>query len=572
MKTVPKLLIPLFLFCVVPFAFAEPVESKTLDTNGSSKRTGLYLGRKPPGMVSEIFAKGIISTSHHEHSAPAISPDGKEIYWSLWEKPRPQNPIQKIYYVKRTDHGWTVPQLASFSGDYSDGGPCFACDNKRLFFSSRRPLSGTGPAKDRDIWFVERTDSGWGPPRNLGSPVNTELGEGSPTLTKDGTLYFTAHYAGVKGNYGIYRSRQINGKYIQPEPLPKTINSNHYDWTPFISPDENYLIFASGRKGSYGFNDLYISFNKENNNWSEPQNMGPVINNGSQVRFPTVSPDGKYLFFNRSTPAKHDDVFWIDAKIIDHFRNPVLSSQHTDSLSEKTLRLGVNNWLFWRKHNQGAFSGADVDVWREIARRNDFKLEYTFIPNLKHLRPAIENDSIDVFVSLLRTAEREEYLFFIEPPFRAKLKYLTYVRADSDISINTLEDMHGKKIAVASPGAYDRFNNDPEIEKQFHYWNTSKAFQKLLDGTVDAAHVNQWQAIRFFRDERQRDKFVLADYSYSEYHACHMVMSKKSPLVGKWKDHFGQTIQHMIDDGTMKRIIDSYAPDWYEVYPPGFQK
>ena len=51
-----------------------------------------------------------------------------------------------------------------------------------------------------------------------------------------------------------------------------------------------------------------------------------------------------------------------------------------------------------------------------------------------------------------------------------------------------------------------------------------------------------------------------------------MVMSKKSPLSGKWKDRFGQTIQQMIDDGTMKRIIDSYVMDWYESYPPGFKK
>jgi Tol biopolymer transport system component len=146
------------------------------------------------------------------------------------------------------------------------------------------------------------------------------MGEGSPTLTKDGTLYFLTHYEGVRGNYGIYRSKQINGKYTKPEPLPKTINSSHYDWTPFISPDESYLIFASGRKGSYGFNDLYISFNKGNNNWTKPKNMGPAINDGSQVRFPAVSPDGKYLFFNRSTREKHDDVFWIDAKIIDKFK------------------------------------------------------------------------------------------------------------------------------------------------------------------------------------------------------------------------------------------------------------
>jgi len=321
MKTTPTALIIIVLLNIISFVSAEPIETKTYDTNVSPRLTGFYLGQKLPGMKAEIFAKGIVSTEHHEHSAPAISPDGKEIYWSLWEMPSPENPIQKIYYVELTDSGWTIPRIASFSGVYSDGGPCFSCDNRRLFFSSRRPLGGRGPAKDRDIWFIERTDSGWGPPQNLGAPINTEMGEGSPTLTKDGTLYFVAYYAGVKGNYGIYRSKIIDGKYTEPEPLPKTINSNDYDWTPFISPDESYLIFASGREGSHGFNDLYISFNKGNNDWTEPQNMGPVINDGSQVRFPAESPDGKYLFFNRSTKEKHDDVFWIDAKVIDNLKS-----------------------------------------------------------------------------------------------------------------------------------------------------------------------------------------------------------------------------------------------------------
>lgn len=242
------------------------------------------------------------------------------------------------------------------------------------------------------------------------------------------------------------------------------------------------------------------------------------------------------------------------------------------SHSKQVLRLGVNNWVFWRKHDNGKFSGVDVDVWREIARRNNLEIEYIFIPSLKHLRPVMEEASIDVFVGMRKNPEREEYMFFIEPPFRTKLKYLAYVRADSDISIDTLEDMHGRSIAVAHPGAYSRINKDPNIDTQVYKWNASKAFQKLLEGTVDAVCVSQWQAIRFFRDEQHRGEFKLANYTYSEYHTCYMVMSKKSAFAVEWKDRFGQTIQEMIDDGTMKRIVDSYIFGWYESYTPGWQK
>lgn len=41
---------------------------------------GPYLGQKPPGLIPEIFAEGVMTTEFHEHSSPAFSPDGKEVY------------------------------------------------------------------------------------------------------------------------------------------------------------------------------------------------------------------------------------------------------------------------------------------------------------------------------------------------------------------------------------------------------------------------------------------------------------------------------------------------------------
>lgn len=252
-------------------------------------------------------------------------------------------------------------------------------------------------------------------------------------------------------------------------------------------------------------------------------------------------------------------------------RMTLVSSNSTHSQSKKILRLGVNNWYFWRKHNNGNFSGADVDVWREIARRNNLNIEYIFIPNLKKMKTAMESNSIDVFVSMRKNPEREQYMLFIEPPFRTKLKFLTYTRANSNIKIDKFEELNGKSIAMVG-GDYDRINNNLNIEKINCGWDPSKAFKMLLNEDVDAVHINQWLASDFLHDRKDKDKIELANYTYSEYHACYMVMSRKSPLAGKRKDRFGQTIQQMINDRTMKRIIDSYVMDWYESYPPGFKK
>lgn len=115
----------------------------------------------------------------------------------------------------------------------------------------------------------------------------------------------------------ILRSKFKNGNYLPSDTLPDCINSKFEDWTPFVAGDDSYLIFASTRQSKYC--DLYISFHDlKNDTWSEPVNMGDAINTESQETYPTVSPDGKYLFFTRYTDENNDmDIYWVSAKIID---------------------------------------------------------------------------------------------------------------------------------------------------------------------------------------------------------------------------------------------------------------
>ncbi|MEN6426149.1 MAG: transporter substrate-binding domain-containing protein [Phycisphaerales bacterium] len=231
------------------------------------------------------------------------------------------------------------------------------------------------------------------------------------------------------------------------------------------------------------------------------------------------------------------------------------------------MRLGVGNWYFWNVVQDSQFSGAVVDIWQEIAKRNDLRIEFVPIESMEHLKTAMEDGSIDAFCSVRKTPEREAYMLFIEPPFRTKLQVLTYVRTGSGVSISKYEDMHGRKVAIVEAG-YDRLNRDPDIDKVTIGANTAEAFDMLLAGTVDAVHICQWRAVWQLRNGEYRNQIALADYAYREYHPCYLVMAKKSALAERWKDRFGRTIQHMIDDGTMKHIVDSYVPGWYEYYLP----
>ena len=119
-------------------------------------------------------------------------------------------------------------------------------DGKRVYFCSNRPREGeSGARSDYDIWFVDRTGTGWSQPVNVGPPVNSEANEFYPSLTSAGVLYFQSHREGGVGRADIYRSIPENGRFTALELLPETINSPDFEGDALIAPDECYLIVST---------------------------------------------------------------------------------------------------------------------------------------------------------------------------------------------------------------------------------------------------------------------------------------------------------------------------------------
>ena len=276
---------------------------------------GPYLGQKPPGMIPAVFAPGIVSTEKGELNI-IISPDGNEIYFS---RSRPSSPTAIMVMINK-EGKWHAPRVASFSGQYSDMDPSMSKDGTKIFFGSTRP-TGNVNAQGCDIWLVERLKPGnWSDPRNIGEPVNTPMNDNYPTLTKAGTIYYQSKGHGGKGGLDIFRSELINGTYTKPENLGEAINSKYNDFDAFIATDESYLIFSSSnRPEGFGSGDLYVSFRKKDESWTQAKNMGVTINTSSMEYCPKVSPNGKYLFFT-SSRSGNGDIYWVDARIIDQLK------------------------------------------------------------------------------------------------------------------------------------------------------------------------------------------------------------------------------------------------------------
>jgi ankyrin repeat protein len=257
--------------------------------------TGPYMGQAPPGNEPKRFAPGIVSPSHCTITA---SPDGKEIYWATGTR---------IWNSRIQDGRWTQPAVISFSGrgnlSIYDDVPFLAPDNKKLFFTSRRPLGPSSENKE-NIWYVERTPSGWSEPRPVSAEVNALQLHWQISVSRSGTLYFGGTAEGSYGLLDIYCSKFVNGEYTKPVNLGPAINSENGEMMPCIAPDESFLIFYKVVRQRPS---LYISFRAKDGQWLPPKMFERLSARVGAI----LSLDGKYLFFDNR---------WVSAKIIEEMR------------------------------------------------------------------------------------------------------------------------------------------------------------------------------------------------------------------------------------------------------------
>jgi hypothetical protein len=252
-------------------------------------------GQEPPGRTPEIFAPGVVSEAGYRlHGSPAFSPDFAQVCWPVIPP--------AIVSTSFRDGVWTEPEPLELDVAGAQA-PFFARDGSRLYFQGVRS-DGYGST---DIWYLPRTDGSWGDPVNIGPPVNTATMQSQPCMTAGGVLYFTGALEGVGLERGIYRARPSLEGLAEPEPLNSSINTEFIDYCPWVAPDESYLLFASSRPSLKEELYLFVSFRGPDGEWSAPVKIHDAISFPSPARFPSVSPDGRYLFF-----LSGGEVYWVD--------------------------------------------------------------------------------------------------------------------------------------------------------------------------------------------------------------------------------------------------------------------
>ncbi len=257
---------------------------------------GPYLGQEPPGSAPEVFAPGIVSTKGWEYGA-VFTPDMKELYF-LREVEDDGDLKQEFVAFENENNRWRETVLGPRVGQ-----PSFSSDGKTMHLGRR---------------YKERTEDGWSEIRSLGGTFE-DIRIMRLTASAKGTYVFD-EVGTEDGNSVLRYSRLIDGKREQPRPLSKEINTGKYNAHPFIAPDESYIIWDGQRESVVRNADLFISFRQQDGSWGEAIKMGDTINTEASEFAASVTPDGKYLFFNRNMGPGNPDTYWVDAQIIETLR------------------------------------------------------------------------------------------------------------------------------------------------------------------------------------------------------------------------------------------------------------
>lgn len=286
----------LLLICTIVFMSCK----NDFDT---SKK--IFLTSEIPNKIPISFKQDLVPIDKLIHKG-IFSPDLQEYYYTISDKK-----FEKfdVYMIEKSNRKWSEPKKAFFNSSYSEHGMSFSPDGNTLYFSSTRPTFIDGISDTWHIWKSEKINGKWTTPLFINIPNLKHKLVSHPTCTNSGALYFHASDLDYS-NMHIYRSRNLNDEFQEAKKI--SINPETGACTPFVSPNEDYLIFASLGKHL----DLMIAFRDGNKKWLQPKKLNDTINHFGQGN-PYITPDNKFLFYTSGQPQEENwSIKWVNLESI----------------------------------------------------------------------------------------------------------------------------------------------------------------------------------------------------------------------------------------------------------------
>ncbi len=175
--------------------------------------------------------------------------------------------------------------------------PVLTADGEQILFTKR---DGTRNTDKEDIYMAFLSpDGNWTKPSSISQTINSIYNEGTCSITADGNvlIYTSCDSPDSEGSCDLYISYRRNGLWQSPRNMGKKVNSRSWDSQPSLSADGRILFFSSNRKGGYGGNDIWYSVQQNDGSWSEAKNLGNVVNTPKDEISPFMFFNNEILFF-----------------------------------------------------------------------------------------------------------------------------------------------------------------------------------------------------------------------------------------------------------------------------------
>ena len=171
--------------------------------------------------------------------------------------------------------------------------PSLTIDGSKMIFTRR-------VANDEDFYESNFIDGKWSKATPLGGKVNTNLNEGAQNISQDGQLLiFTGcNYPEGQGSCDLYFSVKTNTGWSEPQNLGPMVNTDFWESSPSLSPDKRDLYFASSMAGGSGGRDIWVTHRLPRGKWSRPENLGEAVNTSGDESCPFIHADNETLYFN----------------------------------------------------------------------------------------------------------------------------------------------------------------------------------------------------------------------------------------------------------------------------------
>lgn len=278
----------------------------TASADEPPRLSGRYFGQQPPGTEAEVFAPGLISVEGRYEFAISFAPGGERL---LFTTQTSEGSVQ-VMHSQVIDGFWTKPEAVSLAGGArkDEMEAFFALDGERVFFA---PYD---EGLDVRIWEVGIDGDRWVDPQPLTGPI-ADASAFFPTSTESGAVYYT-NIAERK----FHRATPAADGTWQIEPLAIEPGGH-----VFIAPDESFALVDGRGEDSLGKGDIFVVFAAADGGWSKRVNLGAGVSSEFSESCPSLSADGKVLFFSRyDEPDEVAQIYWVDSAVIEAARQRLL--------------------------------------------------------------------------------------------------------------------------------------------------------------------------------------------------------------------------------------------------------